>query len=155
MEKVRQKTWFKWRYLRFISQLAFVGSIIALSYKHLGFATKLAGPIDTYCPFGGVATLPTLAQTGEFVRRTGDTNIVLLVGLVLAVLVFGGAFCGWVCPLGSVFEWLYKLRSKIFKKSFSLLCLPGDPSLLLLDLRRYRLRASAGYTSIRSSRNQS
>ncbi len=115
-----QKTWFKWRYLRYISQLAFVGSIIFLSYRHLGFATKLAGPIDTYCPFGGLATLPTLAQTGEFVRRTADTNIVLLIGLLLAVLVFGGAFCGWVCPLGTVFEWFYKLRMKFFKKRIEL-----------------------------------
>ena len=113
---VQRKGWFRWRYIRYISQAFFIGLIIFLSYRHLGFATKLAGPIDTYCPFGGVALLPKLATTGEFIRRTGDTNIVLLVGLVLAILVFGNAACGWVCPLGSVFEWLYRLRAKIIKK---------------------------------------
>jgi polyferredoxin len=36
--------------------------------------------------------------------------------MLLAALAFGGAFCGWVCPLGTVGEWLYKLRRLVFKK---------------------------------------
>jgi len=116
----KPKSFFKWRYLRYLSQAIFAGSVVFLSWRHLAFTTKMAGPIDTYCPFGGFVALPKLAMTGEFVRRTSDSNIVLLVGLVIAVLVFGGAFCGWACPLGGVFEWLYRLRLKLFKKRIEL-----------------------------------
>lgn len=117
---IKKKGWFKSRYIRYISQLTFVASIVFLSWRHLGFATKLAGPIDTYCPFGAIETLPKLISSGEFVRRTADTNLVLFAGMILAIFVFGGAFCGWVCPMGTVFEWLYKLRSKIWKKRIEL-----------------------------------
>ena len=116
----KAKSWFKNRYIRYISQLGFAASIVFLSWRHLGFATKMAGPIDSYCPFGAIETLPKLITTGDFVRRTADTNLVLLGGMILAVLVFGGGFCGWVCPMGTVFEWLYKLRSKIWSKRFRL-----------------------------------
>jgi len=37
---------------------------------------------------------------------------------ILAVL-FGPVFCGWVCPLGSVQEWVGKLGRKLFKRRYN------------------------------------
>ncbi|ACV24856.1 4Fe-4S binding protein [Methanocaldococcus fervens] len=38
-----------------------------------------------------------------------------LVGIVFLTLIFGRVFCGWICPLGFLFELSYKLRAKLFK----------------------------------------
>ncbi|WP_457613987.1 4Fe-4S binding protein [Methanocaldococcus sp.] len=45
----------------------------------------------------------------------GDLAIKLAVFIILTLL-FGRVFCGWMCPLGFLFELSYKLRLKISKK---------------------------------------
>jgi polyferredoxin len=119
----KKRSWFKWRYVRYLSQALFVAFIVRYSYLHLTLehgASGRTGPIDCICPMGSIALLPHLAQTGEFFRRAGDTNLVVLAALVIAVFAFGGGFCGWMCPMGSVQEWLYRLRKKIWKKDIKL-----------------------------------
>ena len=45
-------------------------------------------------------------------------SAVVLMGIVfLMTILFGPAFCGWVCPFGSFQEWLAKIGKRIFKKS--------------------------------------
>ncbi|CAB3288716.1 Ferredoxin [Methanocaldococcus lauensis] len=41
--------------------------------------------------------------------------IVKLIIIVVLTLLLGRVFCGWMCPLGFLFELFYKLRVKIFK----------------------------------------
>ncbi len=41
--------------------------------------------------------------------------IVKLIIIVVLTLLLGRVFCGWMCPLGFLFELSYKLRVKIFK----------------------------------------
>ncbi len=38
-----------------------------------------------------------------------------LVVMVLITLLLGRVFCGWMCPLGFIFDLTYKLRVKLFK----------------------------------------
>ena len=110
----------KWSNLRYISQWGFLGFVAWYSYTHMISGPPRPGPLDSICPMGAFETLPTLISKGAFLQRTADTNFVMLAALLLAVLAFGGAFCGWICPLGTVGEWLYKLRKLIFKKDIVL-----------------------------------
>lgn len=119
-DKPKSKTWFKNTYIRYISQFAFMFTMLSLIFGRYGYPVKLSGEIHNYCPFGGVEALANLVPSGVFTRGTGATNLVMLGGVLLSILVFGGAFCGWVCPLGTIFEWLYKLRAKIWKKRIEL-----------------------------------
>jgi ferredoxin-type protein NapH len=55
-------------------------------------------------------------RVGEMIQQTGQFALSLLLPLIFTVLAFyvfyffvGKAFCGWVCPLGTVQEWLYRL----------------------------------------------
>lgn len=108
--KIKQRFW------RYLSQWGFVAFIVWYSVKHFTSGPPRPGPIDSICPMGAFETFPKLLIDGGYVQRTADTNFVVLIAMLLAVLAFGGAFCGWVCPVGTVGEWLYKLRRLIFKK---------------------------------------
>lgn len=106
----------KWSNLRYLSQLGFMGFVAWYSYTHMVSAPPRPGPIDSICPFGAIETLPTFIMKGTYLQRTADTNFVVLIAMLLAILAFGRAFCGWICPMGTVGEWLYKFRKLFIKK---------------------------------------
>jgi polyferredoxin len=66
-----------------------------------------------------VETLYTFIASGLFVQKIHQSALVLMsISLILAIL-FGPVFCGWVCPLGTVQEWVGKLGRKFFKRRYN------------------------------------
>ncbi len=75
--------------------------------------------LHAVCPFGGVVSLYQFLSVGTLVKKIHQSSLVLMwLVFGLAVLV-GPAFCGWVCPLGSIQEWVGKLGRKLFKKHYN------------------------------------
>jgi polyferredoxin len=75
--------------------------------------------LHAVCPFGGVETLYRFVTTGTFVQKVHQASFVLMIiGLALAIL-FGPAFCGWICPLGTIQELVSKLGRRIFRRRFN------------------------------------
>lgn len=75
--------------------------------------------IHAICPFGGVETLYKLITSGTYVQKIHPSALVLLgITLILSVLA-GPVLCGWVCPLGSLQEWVGKLGRKLLKKRYN------------------------------------
>ncbi len=101
--------------LRHVSQAIFVGIILTAAVVHNLSTMDGATPsIDALCPFGGLETLWTwIVSGGSFVPKTHLSNLVLGVGLLLGVLVSGGAFCGWVCPFGALQDALSWIRTRL------------------------------------------
>lgn len=63
---------------------------------------------EAYCPFGGLEALYTFVSSGgTLVSHTHLSNLVILASVLLLTVVARGAFCGWICPLGAIQEWLY------------------------------------------------
>src|SRR5512139_3747545 len=100
---------------RRLTQLVFVVYILAMSVIHNLSTVDGATPsIDALCPFGGIETLQRFIATGgQFIPKTHLSNIVLLIGLTIGVVLAGGAFCGWVCPFGALQDGLMWLRRKL------------------------------------------
>lgn len=97
--------------LRLLTQIGFALFILytvvihALVGEDGGVVTTSA---EAYCPFGGIETLYTfLSSGGTYVSHTHLSNLVILVSVLLLTVVARGAFCGWICPLGAIQEWLY------------------------------------------------
>ncbi len=100
--------------LRRLSQAAFGLFILASSLRHHLDTATHAASIDAYCPFGGVATLwRWISSGGLYVQKTHQSNLVLALGLLVGVLLVGGAFCGWICPFGAFQDLLDWLRKKL------------------------------------------
>jgi polyferredoxin len=75
--------------------------------------------LHAVCPFGGVETLYTFATTGLLVKKIHDSSLVLAGLSLLLAAFFGPVFCGWICPLGTVQEWVGKLGRKIFRRRYN------------------------------------
>lgn len=77
--------------------------------------------IDDYFPLGGFGSIVNWVKTGLTPLQQGDyMNFVILVVTIIITLLAGGVFCGWICPLGTLQDWLYKFRLKFFKKEIVL-----------------------------------
>ena len=75
--------------------------------------------LHALCPFGGVVTLYNLITVGTLIQKIHASAVILLGLVLLLTLFFGPVFCGWVCPLGSIQEWIGKLGRKLFKKRYN------------------------------------
>ncbi len=100
--------------LRPIVQFFFVAFILAASIRHniLGESAATAS-IDALCPFGGLETLWRTLTTGSYIPKTHASNVVLGLGLLAGAILSGAAFCGWVCPFGSLQDALTWLRKRL------------------------------------------
>lgn len=101
--------------IRHLIQFAFAAFIIYMSVAHNTSADEASTPsIDALCPFGGLETVwRYISSGGQFVSKTHLSNLVLGLGLLIGVLLAGGAFCGWVCPFGAMQDALTWVRTKL------------------------------------------
>ena len=102
-------------YLRHAVQLGFTAFIVYTSVAHGTAETDATtASIDALCPFGGLETVWRWIVTGgQFVSKTHLSNLVLGLGLLIGVLVAGGAFCGWVCPFSALQDLMSWIRRKL------------------------------------------
>lgn len=107
--------------MRRITQFAMLLYVTFLSTTHMyQWPGTQAGFLDAYCPMGGLEILPTFIGTGRIVLHSSFNDIMLLGVLILVTLIFGSAFCGYLCPFGTIQEWLFKLRTLLVKANVTL-----------------------------------
>lgn len=109
----RRITWT--RRARRIVQLSFAGFILSSSViHHLATEDGSTASIDALCPFGGLETAwRYLSSGGQYVPKTHSSNLILFVGLLFATLIAGSAFCGWICPFGTIQDLLTGIRKRL------------------------------------------
>ncbi len=121
MPRKKNKTY----WLRSIVQLFFLFLIILIIYNNYrvehGLASILVGSptLHAICPFGGVVTTYTYFTQGIFIQRTQQSSFVLMWLVLILTLFLGPVLCGWVCPLGTVQEFLGKWGRKLFPKRYN------------------------------------
>ena len=61
--------------------------------------------VEGYLPIAALMNLKLLVLTGEF-PRLHPAGLTLLVAFLAISLLLRKAFCSWLCPVGTVSEWL-------------------------------------------------
>lgn len=129
MQAATKKSFFQKRFfkrniwIRRIVQFFFFFLIAFISINHTLAESGQALPflssasLHAVCPFGGVETLYQFLTAGTFVQKIHESSFVLMVIVFLLSLLFGPVFCGWVCPLGTIQEWVAGLGKKLFRKT--------------------------------------
>ncbi len=64
------------------------------------------GNAERWCPFGGVEAIYTYATEGNMICSLGVSNFYILAAVLLVALLLRRAFCGYMCPIGTISEWL-------------------------------------------------
>lgn len=102
--------------IRLVIQLIFLVLTILIGLRHIlpGESTK-GGAFDAFCPFGAVETLWSYLGTGQTLQTTSPLNYAILFGVLGVSLLAGRAFCGWMCPLGTLQDLLANLSGRVFK----------------------------------------
>ncbi|MFZ5648692.1 MAG: 4Fe-4S binding protein [Bacillota bacterium] len=131
--------------MRRTSQFLFLGfmTFAAVLHQIRGGGPQGTAPVDALCPFGGIEALYKLLAYGEFLKRTNTSNLVLLAGVVIMALVAGKSFCSWICPLGTLQEWLGSVGKRLFGRTFHL---PGPVHRILSKLKYVVLALVLAFT---------
>ena len=111
---------------RKVTQLVFLIIVLAVTYAKN--AVELGLPaipfidglsLHAICPFGGVETFYTLITGQGMVSKIHESTIVMFVLVMASAVLLGSAFCGFICPLGTVQELVGKLGKKLFPKKYN------------------------------------
>ena len=115
----------KLRFVRTAVQVLFFGFVLFITLSHglrgMGIELPWEGGANFHavCPFGAVESLGRLLFQGRFIPKTGGSNLWVLGGVLASTLLFGSFFCGWLCPLGSIQEWIGKIGKKLWPKLYN------------------------------------
>lgn len=103
--------WKRWRRVRQIVQVAVLGLYVYLLFAALH--TRVSFPLaDLFFRLDPLAALAGQLAARAWIPRTALALIT--VGLTLAC---GRAWCGWLCPLGTVLEWVRFRRAAGYRVS--------------------------------------
>jgi polyferredoxin len=104
----------KWRYrnpIRVAFQLLILALIGYVAVRPL-FGGGYVADFEKYCPFGGLSSLASKWNMGTMSCTMNEIQVLLGVGLLVGVVLVGKLFCSYLCPIGSITEWLGLLGQK-------------------------------------------
>lgn len=98
--------------IRIFFQLTFVTLILYVAARPFIDKSYVAD-FEQYCPFGGISSFFSKLNTGAMACSMNETQIFLGLGLLLTAGLIGKLFCSYVCPIGTVSEWIGRLGDKL------------------------------------------
>lgn len=98
---------------RRVVQLGFAVFIFVAAARHQHEMAGGLASVDALCPFGAMETLITWITTGTLIAKVHASNLILGLAVLVATLLVGNAFCGWICPLGTVQDGLAWVAKKL------------------------------------------
>lgn len=105
MSKIKKNVW------RHVLQLGVIAVILGFILK--GVFGGGATDVEAYCPFGGLQSLVTFLNSDTLACSMSMVQIMMGIVLAIGVILFSKLFCGYLCPLGTITEWLGVLRRKM------------------------------------------
>ena len=91
------------------------------SFESAGNSISVSRPagVDGWLPIAGLMNLRYFAATGQ-IPTIHPSAFVLLCVFLLSSLLVKKSFCSWLCPVGTLSEYLWKLGRKVYKRNFIL-----------------------------------
>jgi polyferredoxin len=80
------------------------------------FANRPPG-VEGWLPIAAMMNLKVLLASGQ-VPLLHPAGMFLLIAFLAMSFIFRKSFCGWLCPVGTVSEYLWRLGRKIFGRNF-------------------------------------
>ncbi|MEI6274365.1 MAG: 4Fe-4S binding protein [Prolixibacteraceae bacterium] len=97
---------------RIVIQWTFIVAVVILAALPF-FKDDYTPDFEAYCPFGGIQALSSFLLNGSLACTMTSAQIAMGVMLMIGVVLFSKLFCSYICPIGTISEWLGKLGEKI------------------------------------------
>lgn len=75
--------------------------------------------VEGFLPISSLVAFNVWISTGEF-DKIHPAGLVLFTFFVGSGLLFRKSFCSWICPIGTVSDWLGMLGKKLFRRNFEI-----------------------------------
>jgi NAD-dependent dihydropyrimidine dehydrogenase PreA subunit len=104
---MKKQNWYK-----LIYQFAVIGILTFMLFRLL-FDKAYTPDFEAYCPFGGLQALGSYLTMDSLSCSMTSTQIMMGVALFIGIVLFSRLFCGYICPLGTIGEWIGKLGDRL------------------------------------------
>lgn len=82
-----------------------------------GIVPARPGGLEAFLPISGLFGAVAWLKSGE-INPIHPAAVVIFVTIVGLSLIMRRAFCSWICPVGTISEWLWKLGFSKLKRNF-------------------------------------
>lgn len=141
-DKKMRNSWLKFdsHKLRWLAQIAFFILVIFIGWRFYlfvkfceggGTGTFVSRPpgVEAFLPIGALMSLKYFFLTGK-IDPIHPAGFVIFGTILLTALLFRRGFCSWICPVGTMSEWLWRGFERVFGKNIRL----GLPFYLVIGL---------------------
>ncbi len=115
------------RKIRYAVQLWFLLFTLFIGYRFYHFVLHFQGPghpfverpssVDAFLPISGLMSLKYFLLTGT-VEPIHPAALVMFVAVLAVSLLLKKGFCGWICPIGTLSQYVWMAGEKIFGRNF-------------------------------------
>ena len=107
-----KKKFKKLNWPRILIQWFIIVSMVVLALVAV-FKKDYIPDFEAYCPFGGLQSLGSYLLNNSLACTMTSAQIVMGVLLIIGVILFSKLFCSYICPIGTISEWLGTLGDKL------------------------------------------
>jgi ferredoxin len=87
--------------------------VVAVTSGAPGDLVRLRPPgFEAWTPIAALVSLVHWLRLGEW-DHTHPAGLLIMLGAIATAFVLRGAFCGWICPVGTVNDWLARLGRRL------------------------------------------
>ncbi|MFC2171783.1 4Fe-4S binding protein [Acidobacteriota bacterium] len=99
--------------MKIVRRLFQVLVVLAVIYLAAGWGER---SFEHFCPFGGMESLFALATSRTITCAISPWNFAVFFAVLGLTLASKKSFCGWICPVGFMYELLAKIQVRLFRK---------------------------------------
>lgn len=89
-------------------------------FENGGTTMRMARPdgVEAWLPIASLMNLKALILTGA-VPEVHAAGMFMLIAFLSISLLYRKAFCSWICPVGTISEWLWQTGHLVLKRTFA------------------------------------
>jgi polyferredoxin len=126
---------------RLVLQLTILLFLIYMLFRAF-FDRTYTADFEAYCPFGGILAFSSFLANNSLACSMTSVQIVMGAALIAGIILFSKLFCSFICPIGTISEWIGKGGEKL-KLRFTI---TGYADILLRGLKYGILFITVYYT---------
>lgn len=115
------------RFIRYAVQVFFLLVTLFAGWQFYHFVLHFEDPsrpfvqrppsVDAFLPIGALMAFKFFAVTG-IVEPLHPSGLVLFIAITGVSLALKKGFCGWICPVGTLSQYVWMIGEKVFRRNF-------------------------------------